>query len=62
MKLSGLEAILKLMDECKKMYDEFIMPENRGFKSKLPELRKKLALMKAMVTKAKKETIIRKEK
>ena len=41
MKLSGLEAILKLMDECKKMYDEFIMPENRGFKSKLPELRKK---------------------
>ena len=62
MKLSGLESILQLAEECKTMYDDYIMPEHRGFKSKLPELRKKLAALKALITAAKKETIIKKEK
>jgi hypothetical protein len=62
MKLSGLESIIHLAEECKKMYDEFVMPENRGFKSKLPEIRKKLAQIKEAVTPAKKETILKKDK
>lgn len=62
MKLNELEKIFQTLEECKEMYQDFIMPEKRGFKSKLPELRKKLGAIKALITAAKKETIMNKDK
>ena len=59
MKLTVLEQISKLVEECKSIYNEYIISEKRGFKGKLPELRKKLGEIKELVTKAKKETMIK---
>lgn len=60
MKLAVLEQISKLIDECKSLYGEYIITEKRGFKGKLPELRKKLSEIKELITHAKKETMIKK--
>jgi len=57
MKLATLEKIFEDISDCKQLYDEFIVGEKRGFKGKLPELRKKLGEIKDLITKAKKETM-----
>ena len=61
MKLEILEQISRLVEECKNIYNEYIITEKRGFKGKLPELRKKLGQIKELITKAKKETMIKKQ-
>jgi hypothetical protein len=60
MKLETLEQVGQLLEDCKKIYNEYILIEKRGFKGKLPELRKKLGEIKELITKAKKETMIKK--
>ena len=57
MKLATLEQIFESINECKNVYEEYIICEKRGFKGKLPELRKKLSEIKVLITKAKKETM-----
>jgi hypothetical protein len=60
MKLEILEQIFKEIQECEATYSEFIISEKRGFKGKLPELRKKLGEIKDLISKAKKETMLKK--
>lgn len=60
MKLEVLEQVMRLMEECKSLYNEYIITEKRGFKGKLPELRKKLGEIKELITKSKKETMLKK--